>query len=235
MDNQHSQAPDIDSYIASHRQAGTTDEQITIQLLQNGWTLEQVQKALNKDVPAAPSPVTNNFSAQTGNTGTPIQVENVQYNMKMKPVESKVGLYIKVASVGLWFTVLFVASFLSTLVQKIAGNGGDVANELVLTLSLSVVAIPIFLIAYKKFRAELVKNPVTNDDIFFKKIVRLNLWWGIIWGALASVITVYQLLAAAFLRNSSGSYAAAFSALMYALGFGVIIMFYWRLHAKTQR
>jgi|GEM_PF-2169457 len=229
------QAPNVEQYVEHQRAAGKSDLEIGMQLMQAGWTQEQINQVMLAQVPTPPTPAPYNQSSQTSNNGTPIQVENVQYNMRMKPVESKVGLYIKIAGAGLWFTVFFVCGFLSTLIDRIAGSHNDLGAALVLTLSLAVVTTPIFIIAYKKFHAEQLKNPITNDDIFFKRSVRRNLTWGIVFGAIAAIITLYQFMSAAFLKNSGGSYSSALSALIFALGFGGIVFFYWQLHAKTQR
>jgi len=225
----------LQSFIDAHRKAGTPDDQISIQLLQAGWPLDQVSKAMLGDVPTPPAPVQNNMTAQTGNTGTPLQIENVQYNMKMKPVQSKVGLYIKIAGVSLWFTVVFVSGFLASLVQQLGGSDEQLGSLLVLTLSLAIVTIPIFVIAYRKFMAEQKKNPTSADDIFFKQSVRNGLWFSVVLGAIAAVVTLYQFMSSAFLPDSGSTYTGAFSALMFALGFGGMVYFYWRLHAKTQR
>ncbi len=242
----------IQDFIAQNRKPETTDQEITDQLLQAGWTQEQINSVITPsatpaatEAPASSVPTTaqpaaapDPQTAQTGNSGTPLQVESVQYNMGMKPVESKVGLYIKIAGAGLWFTVVFVCIFLATLVQRIAGDtNSDLAGALVLTLSLSVVTTPIFIVAYKKFLAENAKNPATQDDIFFKKHVRKNLWTSIVFGAIAAVSTVYQFLSTMFLSssNNGSSYAGGFSALVFTLGFGGIVYFYWCLHATTRR
>ena len=176
-----------------------------------------------------------NQPAQTSAGGAPMQVENVQYNMRMKPVESKVGLYIKIAGAGLWFTVVFLCIFLATLIQKIAGSSDDMGAALVLTLSLCIVTTPIFIVAYKKFLGERAKNPASADDIFLKKHVRSGLWLSVVLGAITTVITLYQFLSSAFLKNSASSYSDALSVLVFALGFGGIVYFYWQLHSRTQR
>lgn len=225
----------LESFIDSHRKAGTTDEQITVQLLQAGWPLDQVTRALSADAPTPEPSVHNNMTAQTGNAGTPVQIENVQYNMRMKPVESKVGLYIRIAGVGLWFTAFFVAGFFASLIQQLSGTDQQLGQALVFTLSLSVVTIPIFLVAYSKFRAEQKRNPASTDDIFFKQSVRRGLWFNVVIGAIAAIATVYQLLSTMFLPENGTTYASGLSALCFTLGFGGVVYFYWRLHAQTQR
>ena len=225
----------LESFIDSHRKAGTTDEQITVQLLQAGWPLGQVTHALTADAPAPQPPVHNNMTAQTSNAGTPLQIENVQYNMRMKPVESKVGLYIRFAGVGLWFTAFFVAGFFASLIQQLSGSDQQLANALVFTLSLSVVTVPIFLVAYSKFRSEQKRNPASIDDIFFKQSVRRGLWFNVVIGAIVAIATVYQILSAAFLPDNGTTYTSGLSTFCFALGAGGVVYFYWRLHAQTQR
>lgn len=227
---------DIQSYVDKHRKSGLSDQDIATNLLKAGWSQAQVDGALGNDVPPPPPPaVTNVTSAQTSSSGTPLQVENVQYNMSIKPVESKVGLYIKIASTGLWLTVIFVCAFLSALISKAGGESSDLGAATVMTLSLSVIAVPIFIIAYKKFLAEQANNPATTDDLFFKKHVRRGLWFSIVLGSLCAFSFLYGLLSTAFLENGDSSYSDAFTALVFALGFGGIVFFYWRLHARTKR
>jgi hypothetical protein len=235
MSEEHHGHADLISFIDAHRKAGTTDEQITVQLLQAGWPLDQVTQALAHDAPTPDPAVQNNMSAQTGNAGTPMQVENVSYNMRMKPVQSKVGLYIKFAGVGLWLTAFFVSGFFASLIQQLSGSDQQLGQALVFTLSLSVVTVPIFLIAYSKFRAEMKKNPADIDDIFFKQSVRRGLWFNVVIGAIAAVVTVYQLLSTLFLPDNGTTYASSLSALCFTLGFGGVVYFYWRLHALTRR
>lgn len=228
-------ASPLQSFIDAHRRAGTPDDQIRNQLLQTGWAPDQVNKAMIGEAPTPPTPVENNMTTQTSNAGTPLQVENVQYNMRMKPVQSKVGMYIRIAGVSLWFTVIFVCGFLTSLIDRIAGSTDEIGSGLIFTLSLTIVTVPIFLVAYNKFLGEQKKNPAANDDIFFKQSVRRGLGFGVVFGAIAAVVTLYQFLSTVFLPESDGSYTNAFTALIFTIGLANIVYFYWRLHAQTQR
>jgi hypothetical protein len=42
-------------------------------------------------------------------------------------------------------------------------------------------------------------------------------------------------LSTAFLKDSGSDYKSAFTSLVFALGFGGIVFFYWRLHSGTKR
>lgn len=196
---------------------------------------EQLTVTTNVNAPASGIPAVNN-TAQTGNVGTPLQVENVQYNMSVKPVESKVGLYMRVLSIAMWFTVIFACSFLSSLVSRIVGDdSSDLGSALVVTLSLLAVSTPIFVVAYRKFKNEERNNPAVIDDLFFKKSVRQNLWVGVVLGAIAAFSFIYTVLSGAFLEDNEADPAGIFSALIFTLGFGSIVWFYWKLHAQTKR
>ena len=78
------------------------------------------------------------------------------------------------------------------------------------------------------------RNPAAHDDIFFKKHVRRSLWSAIVLGALVAVFAIYQFLSLLTL-GSYGSYSEPLSGLVFVIGLGAIVFFYWRLHAKTQR
>jgi hypothetical protein len=93
-------------YIETQRKAGIPDNTIMANMIQAGWDHQDVSRLLSNDVPKPPAPLEHHNYSQTGNSGTPLQVENVQYNMKVKPVESKIGTYLRLTMLGLWLTVI---------------------------------------------------------------------------------------------------------------------------------
>ena len=54
---------------------------------------------------------------QTGGTGTPKQVENVQYNVNVGAVKSKVGLASSLSAIFGWITVLMVVCSLLAIIS----------------------------------------------------------------------------------------------------------------------
>lgn len=231
------QQPTIEEYIAHKRHAGVPDQQIYTQLVQHGWDPNEVTRLLTDDVPTPPAPAPYHQYAQTGNTGQPIQVENVQYNMTMKPVESKIGLYMRLTMLGLWVSVTAACVFLAQLISKTANSGTDMGMTAVVVISFLAVSLPIFWFANQKRLAAMQKDPRLVDDLFYKKRVRKSLRFAIILTAIAGFISVFTLLSMLFLKNDNSSTKVQdfFAALVYTAGFGGILAFTWKLHAKTQR
>lgn len=224
----------IEDYIRHKRQSGMSDQDIAEHLVRAGWNQQDVSNLLSDDVPPPPAPLPNNEYSQTGNTGRPLQVENVAYNMKMKPVESKIGIYIRLTMLGLWATVIAVCSLLSTVVQA-SDESSDVGAVLVFVISACVISVPIFWIANKKLRAALAADPRLVEDLFFKKKVRGHLMFAVVATAIAGFFAIFQLLSLLFLESADANFADSMSALVFALGFGAILAFLWQLHAQTKR
>lgn len=226
----------LHDFIESQRKAGHNDEAIEQSLMQAGWDRSQVVAALSAGMPVPPRPNVVNQSSQTGNTGTPVQVENVQYSMKVKPVESKIGLYTRLANMSLWFTVVFICIFLVTIVEKISGHGGDITSIAIITFSLSIVTVPIFVISNKKRSKELDTNPELIDDLFFKKSIRNNLYSAIVLTAISVFGTVSTFLFLLFKGSASGrSFSSVINWFIFAGGFGAVMAVLWPLHARTKR
>src|SRR5690348_2839325 len=122
----HSGAHTPEQYVEAQRKAGLSDNEIMSKMIQAGWDHNDVTALLSGDVPPPPSGSPSHNYAQTGNTGVPIQVENVQYNMKVKPVESKIGTYLRLTMLGLWFSVAAVCSLLAGIINKVGNEFYDV-------------------------------------------------------------------------------------------------------------
>lgn len=239
---EHNQTNETDGYIAAQRKAGHNDPAIIETLVQNGWDRNAAAAAVNggsnvppPPPPAQPAPV-NQYS-QSGNAGVPLQVENVAYNMRMRPVESKIGLYMRFTNWGLWISVFAVCGFFATIVGRIAGSDSDLGVATALAFSFSAIAVPIFIIANKKRNAELDTNPALIDDIFYKRSIRQGLGWAIGLTAVSTFFMLYGFLSLLFLNKDpdSSDTATPFQAFIYALGFGAALYFYWLQHARTRR
>ncbi len=239
MENQHT-GNGPEAFIKQQLENGATPQQVVSMLVSNGWQTEQAQQAVNNasSPPPPPPPPAQaapaNTTSQTGNEGTPLQVENVQYNMKMKPVRSRIGLFSRFVAIALWILSFFVGSSLVAIVGRFTDSSVDVAEGLVLTIALSVVLVPIFVVANKKLKAELAKNPNIVDDLFFKKSVRANLYAGVIIAGLLVFIAVFAFLSIFFLGDE-GNAIEALHPLLFAGAFSSVIFYYWPLHAKTRR
>ena len=233
--NEHT-PPSIQDYIAAQRDKGISDEHILHQLVQAGWDANEVSQLLAAGVPAPDVPLPPHQYSQTGNTGTPLQVENVQYGMRMRPVESKVGLYLRLTMLGLWVTVFAVCVLLANIIDKVMKDStADLGSALVVVLSLCAVSVPLFVVANKKRATAIQNDPRLLDDLFFKKQVRKSLNTAVILTAIAGFITILSLLSTLFLKNSGLEIADFLMGLIFSAGFGLVLAFTWQLHAKTQR
>jgi len=210
-------------------------------LTSSGWQHFSAQKAVQEamDVPAPPdnvplAPV--NETAQTGNTDKPVQVENVQYSMGVKPVESRIGTFLKISAAGLWLTAIFVSWFVASIIGLASDGSTDgLSGQIVFTVSLSAVSVPMFVIADRKVREELLKNQALVDDLFFKKNVRSGLNAAIGLTGVTAFITVFTFLSAAFIADSDVGFINGFQSLIFTVGFAGALYYYWRLHALTKR
>jgi len=228
-------------FIEEQLKSGKSVQQVVAMLVANRWQQTEAEQVVNQyaKVPnppvqaGQPAPPPPNTTSQTGNAGTPAQSESVQYNMVMAPVESRVGFFLKIASIGLWFMVFFVAGTLAAIITAMTGDSTQIAETLVVTISISVAAVPTFIVANKKMENEIAKNKALVDDLFYKKATRSGLYASIVLASIAAVAAVYNLLGAAFL--DSGSVEGFFIALAYLACFGGALYYYWRLHTRTRR
>lgn len=231
---------EVTKYISGELKAGKTQAEVVQALVANGWQVEPAQAAVNQasgtppPPPSSAAPAPPNTTAQTGNAGSPIQVENVQYNMAMNPVESRVGFFLKIASVGLWFMAFFAAVTMATIIARVDDESVEIAGILVFTVSLAVAAIPTYFIANNKMNEELQKNPAQVDDLFFKKATRTGLYVAVIATGISVIAAVYNLLGSAFLEDS-GSVTGFFQSLAFAASFAAVLAYFWSLHGKTKR
>src|SRR3990167_10562280 len=226
------------NFIKEQVKTGKSDAEITDLLVNNGWDRSTASAEVNKiiGIPQPQNPVAANQSAQTGASATPVQVENVQYNMNVKPVESKVGVYVRIASIGLAVGVLTVIYIINSLIAKQLSNDTvDLGIVMVLSISLLAVAIPTYYISNSKLTKELSDNPSLYDDLFFKKTVRRSLVSSVILTAGSLFFTIYGFASVMFLDKSDLKPQHAYAWLAYTLGFAVIMAYYWRLHKRTKR
>jgi len=211
-------------------------------LTSSGWQHFSAQKAVQEamdvppppdnETPAPPPPET----AQTGAADKPLQVENVQYSMGVKPVESRIGTFLKISAAGLWLTAIFVSWLVASIIGLASdGNTDGLSGQIVITVSLSAVSVPMCVIADRKVREELLKNQALVDDLFFKKNVRSGLNAAIGLTGITAFITVFTFLSAAFIADSDVGFINGFQSLIFTGGFAGALYYYWRFHAMTKR
>ena len=86
--------------------------------------------------------------SQTGSPQKPIQVENVQYNVRVGKFFSRVGLAFTIASASLIFLVLVLAWVLHGVAGQMFGfekNVVVVTERIILLIALSVPLLPLHL------------------------------------------------------------------------------------------
>ncbi len=220
-------------YIETQRKAGVPDNAIMTNMIQAGWDHQEVGRLLSGAVPSPPAPLPNHNYSQTGNTGVPIQVENVQYNMRVKPVESKIGLYLRLTLLGMWLTVVAACSFLSGVITAISEES-DFGPVAVFSIALAAVAVPVLVIANQKRAKEMARDPRLVDDLFSTRRVRHSLVVATVFSGIMAFTVLYELLAKMFL-HSEVSGAGILSSFVFLVGFAGILAFVWQLHTKTQR
>ncbi len=228
----HQHTPE--QYVEAQRKAGLSDNDIMSQMIQAGWDHADVARLLSGDVPPPPTPLPSHGYSQTGNTGTPIQVENVQYNMKVKTVESKIGLYVRLTMLGLWATVIAGCTLITGIINRVADEFADLGPIAVFSISLAAVSVPVFIIANKKRMKEMLRDPRLIDDLFYKRRIRNSLVTAVVLSGIVAFSTLYQILSKMFL-HSSESVTSILSAFVFLAGFGGVLAFVWQLHTKTQR
>ena len=184
----------------------------------------------NQDGTNQPGP-----SSQTGSPQKPIQVENVQYNVRVGKFFSRVGFAFVVASTSLIFLALVLAWTLHGVAGQMFGFAKDVVTErIIILIALSVPLIPLHLFSTKRLK-KLIENPVNLEDIIFKKHLRKALWGEIIIGVFYISYGIYKGLSVIFL-DKSGSAAEAFSsAIFYGGAFALLALWSYSFQKLTQR
>jgi len=173
--------------------------------------------------------------SQTGSPQKPIQVENVQYNVRVGKFFSRVGLAFTVASVSLIFLMLVLAWVLHGVTGQMFGfEKGVVTERIILLIAISVPLLPLHLFSTKRLK-KLIENPVNLEDIIFKKHLRKALWGEILIGVYYISWGIYKGLSVIFL-DKSGSAAEAFSsAVFYGGAFALLALWSYSFQKLTRR
>lgn len=173
----------------------------------------------------APAQPTVALSDKPGQNGT-INVANV---------DSKIGLYSRVAFIALWILTWAACIGISSIILNTDGVG----EVLIFMFSVVVIAAPIFVIANNKRAGQLVSNPALVEDIFYKKYLRRHLFGTIVVASLSAFIFVLNLLNTLFLSKGEASGEDGgkiiIASLIYTIGFSAMLAFFWKLHARTTK
>ena len=186
-----------------------------------------------------PMPTAGAATSQTGGAGAPIQVENVQYNVNVGKVKSKIGLASTLTSIFGWITVFVVAFGLVSLGEILfPGLGADPegAKEfLVFGISVLVPVLPLFIFSVKRLNKALAENPLSIDDLYFKRSIRFNLVFGLIITCFWTIAFVYNILAMTLLQNKDVTGGAIFDSFFFFVTPAAFVYFFWTYQQKTKR
>jgi hypothetical protein len=176
--------------------------------------------------------------SQTGVPGTPVQVENVQYNVNAGKVKSKIGFAGHLTFLMAW-AVGTIALFSVIGVRNIiAPTSPEEAEEwrgvLVLLLSFAIPVVPLFIFLIKRIKTLLIQNPAGNDDITYKKSIQVHLVLSLVntvaWVGIAS----YNILAKLLLDEQIAAYQIV-DGFFFALTAVVLSYFFWTYQKETKR
>lgn len=173
--------------------------------------------------------------AQTGTGSTPIQVENVQYNVPVPHYTSKPGLVFGIAKISLAAFLLAVASSLYEITGLLLGFAGEhVAGNIQLMVSLSVPAGVIAFVSVRRMKTIIADSPALLEDITFKARLRRAFIFFLSLSALFVFVTIFNTIGI-FVGTASHPVTNSFFSLYY--GGGLIIMTLWlySYQVKTRR
>ncbi|MBI3231505.1 MAG: hypothetical protein HYZ51_00250 [Candidatus Doudnabacteria bacterium] len=235
---------DIDAFIAQKRAEKQSDEIILEELVSIGWEKTSVLRKLAGGG-TAPSPdpsgqATSSVGTnQTGGTGTPVQLENVQYNVQVGKVRSKIGFAAFLMAILVWLAAGVLLFLLLTLRAKILPSVGDeltdLAGQIVLSIAFLVPLVPALWYTRRRLHKILAENPASADDLFFKRTIRFHLVIGVLVALLWIAIAVYNILAKVFLDNADITSGATEDSVIFALIFGSVAMFLLHYQNMTKR
>lgn len=183
---------------------------------------------------------TNVPSSQTGSPQAPLQVENVQYGVRVGSFFTRMSLAFIVASTSLVVLVILAAWSLHGLVlQQIigvsyAGSPEDVAKRFVLLVSFAIPLIPLFFFSSKKLNV-FMEDPALREDIVFKKRLRFALWSEIILAVLSIAGGVYQGLNVLLLGGEGNVLEGFSTALFYGGAFVLLAWWSYSFQKRTVR
>lgn len=175
-------------------------------------------------------------TSQTGAQGpAPIQVENVQYNMRVGTVRSKIGLITFLFAIGAW-VISFVAIFLLTAIQVTISGGENIVLGTVIVFSIAVLVpvAPIFWYVRNRLNKVLVESPGLVDDLFFKRTIRLSLIIAIFIAVIRIIGFVYSLLSRLFLDGNS-TWSSIINSFIAAVVFSGLALLFLQYQLKTKR
>lgn len=233
--------PELDAFIAQKRTEGQSDEMILQELVTAGWEKAMVLAALaggNIPQPAVITPVAP-VTSQTSGAGQPVQVENIQYNVKVDKVRSKTGLASMVSGLMAWMIAIVGMFILLIVRQAILPDAGEASSDLlemiVFGVAVLVPVLPIGIFATKRLNRALAENPAAIDDIFFKRSIRWNLILSLFVAGLWAIVFVYNLLAIIVLGDENVTRGMTLDSFLFFAPFMGLVYFFWTYQRQTKR
>ncbi|HUD07041.1 MAG TPA: hypothetical protein VMR34_04080 [Candidatus Saccharimonadales bacterium] len=146
---------------------------------------------------------------------------------------SKVGVYARIAFFDLWLLVFATCIALNIIV----GSASSRSVAIVFLIAELIITIPTFVIANKKREKELSQNPSLIEDIFLKKYIRKNLFIAVFLTIISAFILIFEILLKLFVSSASHSITVKgiLDELIFTIGFGLVLAFYWKQHKRTVR
>lgn len=230
-------AQDIDLFISQKRKEKQSDEMILQELLAVGWDRNLIlQKLGGTDIP---KPAAGNIpTSQTGGPGTPIQVENVQYEVKVGRVRSKVGFAAFVMAILVWLIAGIIMGLLLVLRERLIPLAGDNpidASGIVLFISFLIPLVPLLWYTLIQLKKIIAANPAATDDIFFKKTIRFHLFVSGLIAVAWIGIEVFNILSKLFLPKENITMTAVLDGFIFALVFGALPFIFLHYQKLTKR
>ena len=181
-------------------------------------------------------PQNQNSQAQTGTVGQPIQVENVQYNVSVGSLQTKVALAFSFTSVTLALIVFFAALTVYSVLGNVLGfHLNDFKTMIVAFISMLVPLAPLFFFSNKRLKKIINENPSAIEDVIFKKILRSALILEVFLAVVIITSYTYMVLSILFLENE-GSLAQSLSSLIVFGGaFGYLAYWTYTYQELTKR
>jgi len=179
------------------------------------------------------------YPNQTSGNGTPVQVENVQYDVKVGKVRSKIGLAAFLTSLSVWALALIMTLLLHSVRAKLLPSINDdmngFAEQMVLSISMLVPIVPLLWYLTRRLNKILVENPTAIEDLFFKKTIRFHLVVSVIFAVWWIMVTVYNILAKTILDHQNITAGMILDSVIFALIYSYVAFFFFHYQNMTKR
>ena len=179
------------------------------------------------------------YPNQTSGSGVPVQVENVQYNVKVGKVRPKIGLAAFLTSILVWvlagIMTLLLHSIRAKLLPSINDNMTGFAEQMVLSISMLVPIVPLLWYLTRRLNKILAENPTAIEDLFLKKTIRFHLVVSVIFAVWWIMVTVYNILAKTILDHQNITSGMILDSVIFALIYSCVAFFFFYYQNMTKR